>query len=71
MAPPPVPGLPISDERRKFLTTLLDVCVRQLAWPDDAEWEVPGTEDPDPDDDMAKFWTLRMVRPSYVDLISG
>ena len=61
MPPPPTPALPISEERRKFLAALLDICVRQLAWPDDADWEPPGGEDPDPEDDMAKFWQMRMV----------
>jgi hypothetical protein len=61
MPPPPQPTTPLTEERRNFLSSLLDICVRQLAWPDDAEWEAPGGEDPDPDDDMAKFWTLRMV----------
>lgn len=67
MRPPPSPSLPVSPERRKFLAALLDVCVRQLAWPDDADWEAPGGEEPDPDDDLDKFWTLRMVSHNTQD----
>lgn len=59
--PPPANPLPLPDAKRQFLSSLLDILVRQLAWPEDADWETPGTEDPDPDDDMAKFSQLRIV----------
>lgn len=61
--PPPANPLPLPDAKRQFLSSLLDILVRQLAWPEDADWETPGTEDPDPDDDMAKFSQLRIVSP--------
>jgi hypothetical protein len=61
MPPPPSSPPPLTEDRRKFLSALLDISVRQLAWPDDAEWEPPGGDEPDPDDDMAKFWQMRSV----------
>ena len=62
--PPPTPTAPVQElpaERRQFLAQLLDVSVRQLAWPADAEWEAP-TEEPDPEDDLAMLQTKRVVR---------
>jgi exportin-T len=59
--PPPSNPLPLPASKRQFLSSLLDVLVRQLAWPQDADWEAPGTEDPDPGDDMAMFQNLRIV----------
>lgn len=64
--PPPANPLPLPDAKRQFLTQLLDILVRQLAWPEDADWETPGTEDPDPEDDMFKFAQLRIVRISLL-----
>jgi exportin-T len=59
--PPPANPIPLPPAKRQFLSSLLDVLVRQLAWPQDADWEAPGTEDPDPGDDMAMFQNLRIV----------
>lgn len=59
--PPPANPIPLPPAKRQFLSSLLDVLVRQLAWPHDADWEAPGTEDPDPGDDMAMFQALRIV----------
>ena len=64
--PPPANPIPLPPAKRQFLSSLLDVLVRQLAWPQDADWEAPGTEDPDPGDDMAMFQNLRIV--SYREL---
>lgn len=63
MQPPPTPPLPLSTDRRQFLATLLDVSVRQLAWPEDAEWEAPTAEEPDPDDEVATLRLMRNVSP--------
>lgn len=63
MPPPPPPMPPLPDSKRQFLSSLLDVLIRKLAWPDDAEWEAPGGEDPDPGDDLAVFQQLRIVSP--------
>lgn len=62
MPPPPPPMPPLPSDKRQFLASLLDVLIRQLAWPQNAEWEAPGGEDPDPGDDLALFQTLRTVR---------
>lgn len=59
--PPPATPLPLPDSKRQFLSSLLEVLIRQLAWPEDADWEAPGAEDPDPEDDLAQFQTLRVV----------
>lgn len=67
MLPPAGPTTPLQDlpaERRDFLAALLDVSVRQLAWPEDAEWEAPTGEEPDPDDDLAMLQLKRMVSHS-------
>lgn len=64
--PPPASPLPLPDSKRQFLSSLLEVLVRQLAWPEDVDWEAPGAEDLDPDDDMAQFQRVRTV-----DLIPG
>jgi hypothetical protein len=64
--PPPANPIPLPPAKRQFLSSILDVLVRQLAWPQDADWEAPGTEDPDPGDDMAMFQNLRIV--SYREL---
>ena len=61
MPPPPTPPLPVSTERRQFLSSLLDISVRQLAWREDAIWEAPTGEEPDPDDEIATFRTMRTV----------
>ncbi len=64
MLPPPTPPTPIIDlprERRDFLASLLDVSVRQLAWPADAEWEAPTGDEPDPDDELAMLQAKRVV----------
>jgi exportin-T len=64
MLPPVTPTSPIIDlpqERREFLASLLDVAVRQLAWPADAEWEAPNGDEPDPDDELAMLQAKRIV----------
>jgi exportin-T len=68
MLPPSTPNAalqPLSPERREFLVALLDVSVRQLAWPDNAEWEAPTGEDLDPDDDLAILQAKRLVGVSH------
>jgi len=55
MPPPPTLPAPLPAERRQFLASLLDVSVRQLAWREDAEWEAPSGDEPDPDDEIATF----------------
>ncbi len=61
MPPPPLPPLPLPADRRQVLSLLLDTSVRQLAWREDAEWEAPSGEEPDPDDEVATFRTMRTV----------
>lgn len=61
MLPPPTPPQDIPEARRGFLSALLDVCVRQLAWPANADWEAPTGEEPDPDDDLALLQAKRLV----------
>ncbi|WWC73701.1 exportin-T [Kwoniella pini CBS 10737] len=66
--PPPTKGqpqpstppatIPLTPQRREFLSSMLDILIRQLAWPEDAEWEAPGTEE-DSNDDLASFLHFR------------
>ncbi|KAI9638936.1 armadillo-type protein [Dioszegia hungarica] len=73
MLPPAGPTTPLQDlpaERRDFLAALLDVSVRQLAWPEDAEWEAPTGEEPDPDDDLAMLQLKRMMCRTYIESIA-
>ena len=68
----PSPSVPVQElpaERRAFLAELLDVSVRQLAWPADAEWEAPS-DDPDPEDDLAMLQAKRVQCRSYIESIS-
>lgn len=61
-APSPPSTLPqLSPERRQFLASMLDILIRQLAWPEDTEWEAPGNED-ELDEDIAAFKNFRGVR---------
>ena len=60
MAPPPPPVPQLPQDKRDFLASVLDILIRQLAWPDDAEWETPDCE-ADPDDELANFRLLRTV----------
>jgi exportin-T len=62
MPPPPPPVIPLSEERRQFLSSLLDILIRQLAWPRDAEWEAPTGEEPDLGDELATMQAKRIVR---------
>lgn len=39
---------------------MLDILIRQLAWPEDTEWEAPGNED-ELDEDIAAFKNFRGV----------
>ena len=71
MAPPPSPPTPLSDHRRQFLSTLLDVSVRQLAWPDDAEWESRSSEEADLDDEIATFRLMRTVGRHTLLVVNG
>lgn len=50
---------PIDDNKRSFLTSLLQVILTKMKW--DEETDV---EDPD-EDDNAEFEALRKVCPSY------
>lgn len=60
-APSPPSSLPqLSPERRQFLASMLDILIRQLAWPEDTEWEAPGNED-ELDEDIAAFKNFRGV----------
>lgn len=61
MPPPPPPVIPLSEERRQFLSSLLDILIRQLAWPRDAEWEAPTGEEPDLGDELATMQAKRIV----------
>ncbi|WVF68493.1 hypothetical protein IAT40_003260 [Kwoniella sp. CBS 6097] len=69
--PPPVqpPPVPLPTERREFLSSMLDILVRQLAWPEDVDWEAPGGED-DSDDELALFRTFRVYCRSYIESIA-
>ena len=64
MPPPPAPPAPIPTEKRQIMSSLLDVSVRQLAWPEDADWEAPTGDEPDPDDEVATFRIMRTVNTS-------
>ncbi|WWD20310.1 exportin-T [Kwoniella shandongensis] len=77
--PPPVkpgeqPGRsitppPLSPERRQFLASMLDVLIRQLAWPEEAEWEAPGNED-ESDEEIAAFRNFRGSCRSFIESIA-
>ncbi|OCF35216.1 exportin-T [Kwoniella heveanensis BCC8398] len=69
--PPPVqpPSAPLPPERREFLSSMLDILVRQLAWPEDVDWEAPGGEE-DSDDELALFRTFRIYCRSYIESIA-
>ncbi|WWC92796.1 uncharacterized protein L201_007755 [Kwoniella dendrophila CBS 6074] len=67
--PAPSPPPPLTPQRREFLASMLDILIRQLAWPEDAEWEAPGNED-DSDDEMALFRTFRVHCRSYIESIA-
>ncbi|RXK35182.1 hypothetical protein M231_07553 [Tremella mesenterica] len=70
MPPPPPPMPPLPQDKRDFLASLLSILVRQLAWPDDAEWESPGS-DTDPDDDLSSFRYLRVMCRSFIESIAA
>lgn len=55
----------LESQHREFLSALLDVLVRQLAWPEGAEWEPPTGEDPDPEDELAVVQAKRFVSLSF------
>ena len=57
----PPPPKPLSAETRQLMSTVLDISLRQLAWPADFEWEVPSSEEPDPDDETARLQLMRSV----------
>ncbi|KAK4688536.1 exportin-T, partial [Tremellales sp. Uapishka_1] len=67
---PPAPIVPLTGAKRQFLFSLLEVLVRQLAWPDDAEWEMPG-DDSDADDEIAAFWAMRASFRSYIEAVAA
>ena len=58
MPPPPVPP---PAAIRQLLSTILDTSIRQLAWPEDMDWEPLGGVEPDPDDDLATLTLVRTV----------
>ncbi|WWC65824.1 uncharacterized protein I303_108446 [Kwoniella dejecticola CBS 10117] len=66
--PPPAPATPLTPQRREFLASMLDILIRQLAWPEDAEWEAPGSEE-DPDDALASFLHFRTQAELALHLI--
>ncbi|ODO00845.1 exportin-T [Cryptococcus wingfieldii CBS 7118] len=69
---PPSPPLPVpelSPERRQFLAAMLDILIRQLAWPEDMEWEAPGNED-DTDEEVAAFKHFRGSCRSFIESIA-
>ncbi|WVR08059.1 hypothetical protein IAU60_005105 [Kwoniella sp. DSM 27419] len=67
---PPVPlATPLSSERRSFLASMLDVLIRQLAWPEEAEWEAPGTEE-DSDEETALFRNFRVHCRAFIESIA-
>nr|XP_019043552.1 exportin-T [Kwoniella bestiolae CBS 10118]OCF22482.1 exportin-T [Kwoniella bestiolae CBS 10118] len=67
--PAPSPPPPLTPQRREFLASMLDILIRQLAWPDDAEWEAPGSDE-DSDDEMALFRTFRVQCRAYIESIA-
>ncbi|KAK6908461.1 hypothetical protein I203_102463 [Kwoniella mangroviensis CBS 8507] len=67
--PAPSPPPPLTPQRREFLASMLDILIRQLAWPEDAEWEAPGNEE-DSDDEMALFRTFRIHCRAYIESIA-
>ncbi|WVQ66052.1 uncharacterized protein L199_004230 [Kwoniella botswanensis] len=67
--PTPSPPPPLTPQRREFLASMLDILIRQLAWPEDAEWEAPGSEE-DSDDEMALFRTFRIHCRAYIESIA-
>lgn len=71
LEPPPVALRQLPEDRRRFLASLLDVCVRRLAWPDDAEWEAPTGEEPDVDDEAAAMRLMRTSCRSTIESIAA
>nr|XP_019009359.1 exportin-T [Kwoniella pini CBS 10737]OCF48140.1 exportin-T [Kwoniella pini CBS 10737] len=65
----PPATIPLTPQRREFLSSMLDILIRQLAWPEDAEWEAPGTEE-DSNDDLASFLHFRTYCRSYIESIA-
>nr|ODN95651.1 exportin-T [Cryptococcus depauperatus CBS 7855] len=68
-ASPSLGPLQLSSERRQFLASMLDVLIRQLAWPEDTDWEAPGNED-DTDEDIALFKNFRGSCRSFIESIA-
>lgn len=69
MPPPPAP-VPLPPQKRQFLSSVLEVVVRQLEWPEDADWEVIN-DDSDPDDDIEAFCAMRQSFRSVIDNIAA
>ncbi|WVQ79178.1 exportin-T [Cryptococcus sp. DSM 104549] len=67
-SPPPAPPV-LTPERRQFLASTLDVLIRQLAWPEDVDWEAPGNEE-DLDDEVVAFKNFRGSCRSFIESIS-
>lgn len=66
IVPPPPTTVPLPDDKRRFLLSLLQVLITQLEWPEDAEWAVAEIEGPDTDlDEAGLFWKMRRVRCSF------
>lgn len=57
--------------KRQFLLSVLEVVVRQLQWPADAEWEIVQESDPDTDEDIAAFCAMRKSFRSTMDNIAS
>lgn len=62
---------PLPPNKRQFLLSVLEVVVRQLEWPADAEWEIVQENDPDTDDEIAAFYAMRKSFRSTMDNIAA
>lgn len=69
MAPPPAPA-PLPPGKREFLFSVLDVVVRQLEWPADAEWEIVQDES-DADEEVVAFCAMRSSFRGVIDHIAA
>ena len=52
------------------MTSILDISLRQLAWPTDAEWQAPTGEEPDPDDELAQMRLVRITCRSIIESVA-
>lgn len=68
--PPPSAPIPLPPQKRQFLASVLEVVVRQLEWPEDADWEVIN-DDSDPDEEIEAFCAMRQSFRSVIDNIAA